>query len=95
MNGDFNASGSGTGLRGYGGMVVDASKHLAKAPAYMVFACCALALLGFAAYHNHEPIALAVSIVVTAVFGTGLGKTYVDQMHGNGNRGVKPPTMLS
>jgi len=50
----------------------------------MVFACLALGVLAFVAYRNHEPVATAVGMLVMAVFGTGLGKTYVDQKLGNG-----------
>lgn len=90
MNGDTpNAPGPGTGLRGTADLVVNASKHLAKAPAYMVFACCALGVLAYVAKINHEPIATAVGILVMSVFGTGLGKTYVDQKMGNGNGAPK------
>ena len=63
--------------------VIAASKHLAKSPAYMAFAFAALAVLGFVAYRNHEPVATAIGLLAGAVFGGGAAKTFVDQKFGN------------
>lgn len=71
--------------RGLGGVVVGFLQHFARAPMYMFFALACLGILTFAAYYNHEPVATAVGIVATAVFGGGAAKTFVDQKWGNGN----------
>ena len=83
---DSDAPRPGTGLRGIGTVVVGAMQHLAKGPMYMVFAFSCLSALVFVALRNHEPIAMNIGILATAVFGSGLGKTYVDQKFNGGSK---------
>ena len=67
-------------------MVARASRVLSRESHwFLCFAFAALVVLAYAARINHEPVASAVGIVVTAVFGGGALKNYADQKFTNGN----------